>query len=47
MSVDPVYGTWCMSPCGAWNFEVAPRFMENMCTSDVECISNVGLNLLH
>jgi len=47
MSVDPQYGTWCMSPCAAWNFEVTPRFMENLYTSDADRISNVGLNLLH
>ena len=44
MFVYPQYGSCCMSPFGDWNFEVTHRFMENMCTSDVDCTSNVWLN---
>jgi hypothetical protein len=43
MFVYPQYGTCCMSPFGDWNFGVTPRFVENMRTSDVDHISNVGL----
>ena len=42
--VDHQYRTCCMSPFGAWNFEVAPRYMENMCTFYVDRTSNGGLN---